>query len=368
MALEIGLFYFRILERVPKAVVEASITRASEPMWRALVYRPCKRPEKMEDWRRHLQAKKPRQKGSITVPLARPPPPTSLTEYFHRSKSRWFHSKMNELPHESAKSPQRDQVIWMYWVDDPSGKPRPPYLDVCLRSIYLRSECQVCVCGQTKAHELLPELPSAFDHLIPAHQADVFRVGVLAKYGGMYLDFDTFVLKSLRGLFDLLNDYEYVGADWYPENPDLERAPLSISVLGPARPKLNFLISSFERQLALLREHSRPLQNGSDYPFKWEELLKDVVVPFFIQNRPRCFLKNGAKTWAALAGGPAWIGGDYGHMLMPMDHIRNELPCTELLTVCHSVWPEELRHASLEVLKCQDTILSYLINMIEKSS
>jgi len=96
----------------------------------------------------------------------------------------------------------------MHWVDDPNGNPRPPYLDVCLESIYSRSECEVRVCNQTKAHELSPELPQAFDKLIPAHQADVFRIGVLGKYGGIYLDFDTFVLKSLRGLFSLLNDYE----------------------------------------------------------------------------------------------------------------------------------------------------------------
>jgi hypothetical protein len=167
----------------------------------------------------------------------------------------------------------------------------------------------------------------------------------------------------------VLNDYEYVGADWYPQKPDLERAPLSISVLDPARPKLKFLVNSFDRQLTLLQQNEA-LLNGSNknYPFKWEELLRDVVVPLFVLNRPRCFLKSGAKTWGALAGGPLWIGGDYGHMLMPVDHIKNRLPSTELLTICHSVWPEEIRNASLEFLKAQNTILSQLINMIKKDS
>lgn len=260
--------------------------------------------------------------------------------------------------------PGNDAVVWLYWVDDPNGKPRPAYLDVCLKSVYARSDCEIRLCNQAIAHDLLPELPKVFDKLIPPHQADVFRVGVLAKYGGMYIDCDTFVLKSLRSLFGLLNDYEFVGADWYPTT-GRDQAPLDITTLGPARPKLAFLLNSFSSQLSLLRSNSNALLDGSAYPFQWEELLRDVVVPCFVRNRPYCILKNGAKTWAALVGGPAWRGGDYGHMLMPLRCINDQLPDTELLTICQSVWPDEVRSASLEVLKKQDTILAHLIKMVE---
>jgi len=257
-----------------------------------------------------------------------------------------------------------ETTIWLYWVDRGEDASPPAYLEVCLDSIRRISQCPVVICGPESARQYLPMLPPCFERLIPAHQADVFRTGMLAHYGGMYIDFDTFVLKPLRALFGLLDEYDFIGRDWYPLNPDLSREPLSISVLGPARPHLRFLELAFERQLEMVNARADRLLAGGKYPFKWEALLRDVVVPLFVANRPNALIGHGSSTWGALAGGPIWVGGDLGHMLMSMSEIGGQIPDTELLTICQSCFPEDVRGMSLPELLQQDTVLAHLIRRV----
>lgn len=48
----------------------------------------------------------------------------------------------------------------------------------------------------------MSELPRCFNKLRPAHKADVIRVFVLEKYGGIWLDSDTIVTPSFNELFE----------------------------------------------------------------------------------------------------------------------------------------------------------------------
>jgi hypothetical protein len=47
------------------------------------------------------------------------------------------------------------------------------------------------------------DIPSRFYKLIPAHQADFVRVACIAKYGGIYVDADTIVMKDFGKLFEI---------------------------------------------------------------------------------------------------------------------------------------------------------------------
>jgi len=47
------------------------------------------------------------------------------------------------------------------------------------------------------------DIPSRFHKLIPAHQADFVRVACIAKYGGIYVDADTIVMKDFEKLFQI---------------------------------------------------------------------------------------------------------------------------------------------------------------------
>ena len=50
----------------------------------------------------------------------------------------------------------------------------------------------------------IQDIPIFFDTLSPPHQADIVRVYVIEKYGGIWLDCDTIVLGSLDTLFDMI--------------------------------------------------------------------------------------------------------------------------------------------------------------------
>jgi len=215
------------------------------------------------------------------------------------------------------------------------------------------------------AFALLPELPSAFERLAPAHQSDIFRVGALSKYGGMYVDADTFVLKSLAPLFELLANYEYVGIDWRPPaRPRRDWAPLAIGILGPCRPALEFMLRAYEEQQRKLASNASRLSEGRNYPFGWEDLLRRIVVPSFVKHPPHSKMFDGASTWCALVGGPSWKGGRLGHPLKKMAEIGNALPDTELLSVSNSLLPSAIRNASVDELMLQDTILAHLLRQV----
>lgn len=47
----------------------------------------------------------------------------------------------------------------------------------------------------------ISELPPCFNKLRPAHKADIIRVFVLEKYGGIWLDSDTIVMPTFETLF-----------------------------------------------------------------------------------------------------------------------------------------------------------------------
>lgn len=48
----------------------------------------------------------------------------------------------------------------------------------------------------------IQELPACFDNLKPAHKADVIRVFLLEKYGGIWIDSDTIVTPEFNKLFE----------------------------------------------------------------------------------------------------------------------------------------------------------------------
>lgn len=255
-----------------------------------------------------------------------------------------------------------EYTIWMYWTDTDPAAARPPYIEACFESIQDNSGCAIELCDGLSARRLLPDLPEHFERLKPAHQSDLFRVGVLAKYGGMYLDADTFVLKSLRPLFEILESYEFIGADWRPVNRnEQEFSPLGIGCLGPAKPGLRFLLTAYERQLAKVAARSEDLVGTRRYPFRWQELLRDIVVPCFEEHPPVSKIFDGAATWFTLVGGPSWEGGNLKSPLRAMGEIGWRLPDCELFTISNSLLPEEIREASVEALAGQDTILGYLL-------
>ena len=260
-----------------------------------------------------------------------------------------------KLDHRDA-----EPTIWMYWQDQ-GGKPRPAFVDECLETVVRNSECVVRVCSASSALRFVPDLPRGFDDLIPMHQSDVFRIHVLAAHGGMYIDCDTVVLRSLRPLFSLLREVDVVGADWCPVRLKPEQwQPLGSSVMGPMRAGSAFMEAVRTRQRAALAEKLDELGEGRPYPFGTHDLLATVVTEAFRETQPSARLRRGASSWFGLVGGPRWQGGDIGNALQSASEVGT-LPDCELFTFTNTLFPEEFRRSSRETLLASDTILAWLL-------
>lgn len=252
------------------------------------------------------------------------------------------------------------ETIWVYWENPPKVSKRPAIIDACLDTIFRNSGCEVILVSRASIGDYVDHVHPAIDFLSGAHQSDVFRLNVLCTHGGMYLDADTIVMTSLRHLFSALDEFEYVGADWRPPGlPEEKHAPIGITLMGPCRPNLAFLERALERQNAILDDRLEQLRAGGSYPIRWAEIMRDVVVPSFLEAPPLACMKDGANSWLALVGGPTWHPTTW-HAFQSEDGI-GDLPASELYTISNKLMPKKYRSMSYQELLDSATILGRLL-------
>ena len=103
--------------------------------------------------------------------------------------------------------------IWLYWENKP-GKNKPDYLNLCYDTIkkHCSKTFNIHLLDEKKIFKYLPDSRKDL-HLklnIP-QKTDYYRYRLLYKYGGIWIDSDTIVMKDLGEIIDKLNKYDYVG-------------------------------------------------------------------------------------------------------------------------------------------------------------
>jgi len=103
---------------------------------------------------------------------------------------------------EKNKHNKKPHNVFLYWI----GK-EYKLLNILRNMIYLHSTngigYNVILITPDNISEYI-DIPDYFYELLPAHQADLVRVYVICKYGGIWLDSDTIVMESLDSLFDII--------------------------------------------------------------------------------------------------------------------------------------------------------------------
>ena len=101
------------------------------------------------------------------------------------------------------------KIIWQYW-ETRGIKPR--YIDG-LHDIARRvGGVEIVLVTPETLGTYLPKLEDGIQGIANlAQKADMIRTRLVRRYGGMWLDSDAVVLRDLNGLFDLLEDHEFVG-------------------------------------------------------------------------------------------------------------------------------------------------------------
>jgi hypothetical protein len=98
-----------------------------------------------------------------------------------------------------------ERNLFLYWV----GK-EYKLITILRKLIYLHSTngkgYNVILITEKNICDYIKNIPSYFDKLCCAHQADFVRVNIICDYGGIWLDSDTLVIESLDSLFDNIDN------------------------------------------------------------------------------------------------------------------------------------------------------------------
>jgi len=117
----------------------------------------------------------------------------------------------NKYKLDTYKIPKKP-YLWIYW-DDISV--RSGYIQLCIDTIYKNSfDFNLIFLNRNNILDYLPEIKSYdmyFEDLILAQKVDIYRIWLMYKYGGLYMDTDTILFKSPIKLYELLIKYDYIG-------------------------------------------------------------------------------------------------------------------------------------------------------------
>ena len=103
--------------------------------------------------------------------------------------------------------------LWVYW-DNIDGKQTPEYIKLCRETMWKHCQKDFIIVELNKDNILkfLPGLHIKYDkNLKIQHKVDYYRILLLKKYGGLYLDADTIVLKNPIEIFNRLKTHDFVG-------------------------------------------------------------------------------------------------------------------------------------------------------------
>lgn len=116
---------------------------------------------------------------------------------------------------EQFLSEEYKPYLWFYWENKP-GKVTPDYIKLCEKSImkHCSNSFNVIKLNEKNIYDYLPELLNNninTDNLLLAQKVDYYRILLLYKYGGLYLDADTLVMRNPYEIIEKLKYYDYIG-------------------------------------------------------------------------------------------------------------------------------------------------------------
>lgn len=107
--------------------------------------------------------------------------------------------------------------LWQYWDNIDSNR-TPAYIELCLKSVdkHCSKSFNIIRLNKDNILKYLPELKTLsvynkIEKLIIAHKVDLYRIMLLKKYGGLYMDADIVVLRDPIEIIDKLDEEDYVG-------------------------------------------------------------------------------------------------------------------------------------------------------------
>ena len=96
--------------------------------------------------------------------------------------------------------------VWLYWEGD-----LPDWINECQNTVFAHASNVYLLTPESFNALRDVDLDISIEDLYVAHRADFIRAFLLAKYGGLWIDSDCLVLKSLQPVLDILEHYAFIG-------------------------------------------------------------------------------------------------------------------------------------------------------------
>lgn len=101
--------------------------------------------------------------------------------------------------------------LWIYWQGY-----MPAYIRLCIKSAYQHcsKSFNIKLLNDKSVYKFIPEkqhLHTKLEKLLIAQKVDYYRIYLLYKYGGLYIDADTLILRDPIEIIEKLKTYDYVG-------------------------------------------------------------------------------------------------------------------------------------------------------------
>jgi glycosyl transferase-like sugar-binding protein len=99
-----------------------------------------------------------------------------------------------------------DDTVWLYWEG-----PQPPYISLCLKTVRVHHP-NARVLDRAAFDALFrSDRDLDIDALALNHKSDFIRAYLLAHYGGLYVDADCIVLRSLGPVLEMAGERGFAG-------------------------------------------------------------------------------------------------------------------------------------------------------------
>ena len=101
--------------------------------------------------------------------------------------------------------------LWQYWEGN-----MPDYISLCMETVdnHCSKDFNIIRLNKQNIQMYLPEIKQYNDKinkLIIPHQVDIYRIMLLYKYGGIYMDADVIVLRNPIEIINKLKEFDFVG-------------------------------------------------------------------------------------------------------------------------------------------------------------
>lgn len=172
-----------------------------------------------------------------------------------------------------------NKYVWVYWENIKTDK-YPTYIKLCLDTIKKKlGKYQLIILNEKNIKKFLPHIRKDFDNLMIAQKVDYYRIALLYKYGGIWIDADVIIMKDLKPIFDKLEEgYDYVGfgCTGYQCNNGYMKPSNWVIGTRPFSPLMKLCLDKLDKKLNLRNKNNKTTdQTYHDYGklIIWESLI-----------------------------------------------------------------------------------------------